>query len=250
MFCRNKMTVGIILQARMGSTRLPGKVMLKVLGKPLLELQIERLKRIPQINRIIVATSTKEEEKPIVNLVKSLKGVDLFKGSEKNVLDRFYRAASFFKLDVILRLTSDCPIIDPQVVHKVLTKFLTSSEKIDYASNVFPRTYPRGLDTEVFSFRALEFAHREATLESEREHVTPFIWSNPVRFPRENVYNAEDLSHFRWTVDTPEDFELIERIYMSLYRSNPLFNLEDCVRLLKEHPEWEKINSHIEQKAN
>jgi spore coat polysaccharide biosynthesis protein SpsF len=243
------MTVGIILQARMGSTRLPGKVMLKILGKPLLELQIERLKRVPQVDRIIVATSMKDEEQPILDLVNGLKGVDLFRGSENDVLDRYFRAALFYKLDVIVRLTSDCPLIDPEVTYSVLKQFLSGSGRFEYVSNVFPRTYPRGIDTEVFSFRALEIAHREATVESEREHVTPFIWKDRLRFPQENVCNAVDLSHFRWTVDTSEDFDLIGKIFMSLYRSNPHFKLEDCLNLLKEHPEWEKINSKIEQKT-
>ncbi|MHB8482287.1 MAG: cytidylyltransferase domain-containing protein [Nitrospiria bacterium] len=243
------MKTGIIVQARMGSTRLPGKVLLRILGKPLLQLQIERLKRIPEVDQIIIATTLKEEEKPIVELVESLDGVDLFRGSETDVLDRYYQAALFFKLDTVVRITSDCPLIDPEVVYRVLKKYIDLRGKVDYVSNVFPRTYPRGLDTEVFSFKALETAYKESTLSPDREHVTPYIWRQPPQFRLANVSYESDLSHLRWTVDMPEDFELINKIYVSIYPLKSLFCLKDCLDLLKSHPDWEKINSNIEQKS-
>jgi spore coat polysaccharide biosynthesis protein SpsF len=233
----------------MGSTRLPGKVMMPVLGKPLLQLQLERLKRIPDVDQIIVATSQKEEEKPIIDLVHEDHDIELFRGSENDVLDRYYRTACFFEVDIIMRITSDCPLIDPEVSHQILKKFLDYKGSADYVSNAFPRSYPRGLDTEVFSFQALETAYKESTLTPDREHVTPYIWRQPQRFRMANVTYETDFSHLRWTVDTPEDFELINKIYTSLYSLKPLFCLKDCLDLLKVHPDWGKISSHIEQKS-
>lgn len=244
------MKTGIVVQARMGSTRLPGKVMLKILGKSLLQLQIERLKRVPEVDHIIIATTLKETESPIVELINSLDGIDLFRGEELNVLDRYYQAAKLFKLDTIIRITSDCPLIDPKVTYQVLKKYIDLRGRAEYVSNVFPRTYPRGLDTEVFSFQALESAQRESVQTREREHVTPFICERPARFPQASVTHNLDLSHFRWTVDTTEDFVLVEKIYSSIYPLKPSFLLDDCVELLKNNPEWKKINAHVKQKIN
>jgi spore coat polysaccharide biosynthesis protein SpsF len=236
-----------IIQARMGSTRLPGKVLKTVLGKPLIAYQIERLKRCKWIDKLVVATTTKEPDSAIVELCQQL-NVDVFRGSESDVLERYYQAACHYQADVVVRLTADCPLIDPEIVDQVIMTYLDHYPKYDYVSNTVKRTYPRGLDTEVFSFNALQTAHQEAGAPHLREHVTPYIYMNSNLFKLGKVLNDTDYSQHRWTVDTLEDFELIKRIIEQLYPINPLFHQEDVINLLREHPEWTLINAHIEQK--
>lgn len=237
----------IIVQARMTSTRLPGKVLKQVLGKPLLEYQIERLQRVKLANEIVIATTTNETDEPIVELCNRL-AVAYFRGSEDDVLSRYYGAATAHKADLVVRVTSDCPLIDPQVIDTVIDYCLQNQSHYDYVSNSLERTYPRGMDTEVFSFSTLQQAFGEATAQPDREHVTPFIYRQPARYRLGHVIYSEDCSHHRWTVDTPEDFELIQKIIEEIYPSEPCFTLENCLRLLQQHPDWYCINSHIEQK--
>lgn len=242
------MTTAIIVQARMGSTRLPGKIMKKVLDKPLLEYQLERLLRVKYADQVIIATTDHGGEQPIVDLCLRL-GVPYFRGSEQDVLARYYGAATQYGADVVVRITSDCPLIDPAVVDKVIGFYLTHKEEYDFVSNTFAkRTYPRGMDTEVFSYKALKEANEEATDEAEREHVTIFIKRRPERYRLKTLPYDKDFSHYRWTVDTPEDFMLIEKMITALYPVNPHFTLEDCLALLTENPDWIKINEHIKQK--
>lgn len=237
----------IIVQARMGSTRLPGKVLREVLGKPLLEYQLERLARVRLSDLVVVATTDLEQDEPIVTLCRRL-GVPFFRGPEEDVLARYYLAAREFGAEIVARITADCPIIDPAVVDQVFRFYLDHAGEYDYVSNVRRRTYPRGMDTEVFSFRALEESHREARREAEREHVTIFIKEHPERYRLGGVEYHQDYSRYRWTVDTEEDFQLIAKIITALHPENPRFTLEDCLQLLAEYPEWEKINAHIKQK--
>jgi spore coat polysaccharide biosynthesis protein SpsF len=242
------MTTVIIVQARMASTRLPGKIMKEVLGKTLLEHQIERLHRVKQADKLVIATTDHGEEQPIVDLCERL-GVDSFRGSEKDVLSRYYGAATQYGADMVVRITSDCPLIDPAVVDGVIDHFQRRHSEVDYASNTFPElTYPRGMDTEVFSYRALKEAYQEAVDLPEREHVTIFIKRRPERYRIVNLPYRQDVSRHRWTVDTPEDLELIARILTALYPQNPEFTLEDCLDLLRKHPEWEEINGEVRQK--
>ncbi len=241
------MKIVAIVQARTGSTRLPGKVMKPLLGLPMLARLLERLARCQKLDDIVVATTDDGSEQPIVELVDSL-NVHVFRGSEDDVLTRYYGATQRYGADVVVRITSDCPLIAPEVVDTCVEAFSASGGDVDYASNVFTRTYPRGLDTEVFSMRALETAFKEATTPSEREHVTPFIWRQPQRFRLLDVVDTEDHSDLRWTVDTPEDFELVSRIYGALYPTNPAFSYRDVLRLLDEHPGWSGLNRHVEQK--
>lgn len=231
----------------MGSTRLPGKVLKKVLGKPLLEYQIERIRHATLIDDIVIATTTKEADKPIVNLCKKL-SILYYRGSEEDVLSRYYEAALKFEADVVVRLTSDCPLIDPIVIDHVIRTFLNEKDKLDYVSNTIERTFPRGMDTEVFSFNALEKAFTCAKQSSFREHVTPFIYKNPNDFRLKNVKLNEDYSNYRLTVDTIEDFNLIKRVLASLYVESPVFKLEDLILFLRLNPDLEKINAHVEQK--
>lgn len=237
----------IIVQARMTSTRLPGKVMKQVLGKSLLQYQLERLQRVKLADEIVIATTTNQTDESIVELCNRL-AVPCFRGSEEDVLGRYYQAARVYKADTVVRVTSDCPLIDPQVIDEVIDCYLKNKSNYDYVSNSLERTYPRGMDTEVFSFSALQQACWEATAQSDREHVTPFIHRQPARYRLGHVIYSEDCSHHRWTVDTPEDFELIQKIIEAIYPRKPNFTLEDCLSLLKKHPEWYIINSHVSQK--
>lgn len=222
--------------------------MKKVLDKTLLEYQLERLFRVKQADQVIIATTDHGQEQPIVDLCQRI-GVPYFRGSERDVLARYYGAANEYGADVVVRITSDCPLIDPVVVDKVISFYLTHQTKYDYVSNTFPElTYPRGMDTEVFSFQALKEAYDEAVAQEEREHVTIFIKRRPERYRIKNLTYEEDYSHYRWTVDTPEDFELVKRIITTLYPTDPHFTLEDCLTLLAQHPEWARINEQIKQK--
>ncbi len=241
------MKVVIITQARMTSTRLPGKVLKKVQGKSLLEHQIERLKRVPSADHIVVATTVNETDQPIVDLCQRLQ-VSFYRGSEQDVLSRYYEAARQFKADVVVRVTSDCPVIDPQVVGQTIERFLEKYPLYDYVTNVLKRTFPRGMDTEVFSFKALEEAFNEAIHPLEREHVTPFIQNQAQRYKLENITFHEDQSRHRWTVDMPEDLALITRIIDALYPVKKEFDLQDMLALLKKNKEWSRLNAAIEQK--
>lgn len=236
----------IIVQARMGSTRLPGKVLKEVLGRPLLDFQMERLSRCARADAVAVATTDRPGDLPLVEYCRE-KGIPCFRGDEQDVLSRYHGAASEFRADLVVRSTADCPIIDPAVVDRVIS-LVADNPAVDYASNVLDRTYPRGLDCEVFPFRMLDLAHREAALPAEREHVTPFLWSRPDRFRLAGVKHPVDLSRHRWTVDTPEDFALIRNILEEVYPANPRFGLEDCLAVLERHPDWPLLNAQIEQK--
>jgi len=231
----------------MTSTRLPGKVLYEVMGKPLLEYQIERLGRAKLADKIVIATTTNESDLPIVELCKRL-GVAYYRGSEEDVLSRYYEAAAEFGADVIIRATSDCPLIDPGVIDEVIGMYIKNREKYDYVSNTLERTYPRGLDTEVFSMTALKKAHKEASEQPEREHVTLYMYRHPERFRLASSSATKDYSKHRWTVDTPEDFGLIKLILQELYPLNSRFTWMDVIGLLNEHPEWVQINAAIEQK--
>ena len=237
----------VIVQARMTSTRLPGKVMKRVLGKPLLEYQLERLRRVTLADEIVVATTTNAEDQPIVDLCERL-DVPCFRGSERDVLARYYEAATQHPADAVVRVTSDCPVIDPAVVIEVIRYYRDQRDRLDYVSNGLSRTYPRGMDTEVFSYQALREAYVEATDEPEREHVTPFIYRRPKRYRLANVAFRKDASRHRWTVDTREDFELVRRIIEGLYPGNRNFTLADMLELIEAHPDWAEINAHVEQK--
>lgn len=241
------MRVGIIVQARMTSTRLPGKVLMPVLGKSLLEYQLERLLRVRNSDEIIIATTKNDSDQAIVDFCHRV-GVKVFRGSEEDVLSRYYDATLESKLDVVVRVTSDCPVIDPNVVSEVIDTYLANSTICDYVSNTLIRNFPRGMDTEVFPFELLEKAHFNAIEPHQREHVTPYIYQNPHLFRLVNVPYRKDASRHRWTVDTPEDFELIRRIIEELYPKNPAFELEVILELMDRHPDWFELNSQIEQK--
>jgi spore coat polysaccharide biosynthesis protein SpsF (cytidylyltransferase family) len=237
-----KVKIAAIIQARMGSTRLPGKVMIEIAGKPMLWHIIDRLKRAELIHSIVIATTTKEIDKPIVKLAED-SGTGSYTGSEEDVLDRYYQAAKEFAVDAIVRITADCPLIDPRVLDRVIQRYLEGD--CDYASNTLKSTYPDGIDVEVFSYAALETAWKEARLASEREHVTPYIWKNPNKFRLANVENDVDLSYLRWPVDEKEDLEFVRQVYKHLYKEGHIFYMKDVLGLLEKYPDLKQINQGI-----
>jgi len=237
----------IIVQARMTSTRLPGKVMKIVCGKPLLEHLINRLKRVKCADQIVIATTVNETEDIIVELCKKL-DISYYRGSEEDVLGRYYEAAVEYGGDVIIRITSDCPVIDPDVVSYLIDFYMRNLKKYDYVTNTLKRTYPRGMDAEIVSFKALKEAHFNAYDPLDREHVTPFIRNRPTQYHLHNIKYSSDLSRYRLTVDTSEDMELIRRIFESLYVENPEFTMKDILSKMAANPEWEYINAHVKQR--
>ena len=231
-------TVGII-QARMGSTRLPGKILKPLLGSPMLARMLERVKRAKKLDAVVVATTNKPEDDATAELAQRC-GVQVFRGDEHDVLDRFYKAAKETGAGVVVRLTGDCPLHDPAVIDEVIGHFLNS--KVDYTHS--PANYPEGLDTEVFSFEALERAWKEAKLPSEREHVTPYIRNHPELFHIDGAWTSGggDHSAMHWSVDTEQDFDFVAKIYEQLYPINPSFNKDDVLALLAQRPELLEIN--------
>jgi len=232
-----------IVQARMNSTRLPGKVMKKILRKPLIGYLLERLGKSKKVNKIVIASSRKRNNDELCKYVKRL-GLDVYRGEEDDVLDRYYQAASQFNPDAIVRISGDCPLIDYKVIDRVISYYLKGN--FDYVSNVNPPTYPDGLDTEVFSFKALEEAWKNAKLKSEREHVTPYI-INSGKFKIGNVRAENDFSSKRWTVDNEEDFILISKIIENLYKENSYFDMYDILKFENKNPELFEINKHIKR---
>lgn len=241
----DKMKVVAIIQARMTSTRLPGKVLKKVMDKTLLEYQLERVACSKQIDEIIVATTVNKSDDPIVELCNRL-DVSTYRGSENDVLSRYYEAAVQSEADVVVRLTSDCPLIDPDIIDQVIEKYLTSD--FDYVSNTQIRTYPRGMDTEVFSAKMLELAHLNGRKDYEREHVTPYMYLNKDINSVGQLIDRQDNNEYRLTVDTPEDLELITKIIKEIYPNDEAYCLNKILKLLEEKPELTFINQHIEQK--
>ena len=242
------MNIVCIIQARVGSSRLPNKIFLDLEGKPVLARVIERLQNSKFINKIVVASPDKEGDDKIEDFINdNYKDVGVYRGSENDVLDRYYQAAEKFKADVVVRITSDCPLIDPEVVDKVIENFL--EKKIGYVSNVLgERTYPRGLDVEVFPFTALKRIWLEAKEADDREHVTLYLRKHPELFRAANVKNEEDYSRFRLTLDEEKDYELIKLVYNKLFPKNINFGLREVMELFKKEPNLEKINLEIEQK--
>ena len=235
--------IAAIIQARMGSTRLPGKVLIDIQGKPVLEHVIERVRKSRLVDDIIIATTDNEQDKAIIDFAKA-RGLYYYAGSEDDVLDRFYQAAQKFGAETIVRITPDDPFKDPEVIDKVIGYYLANKDKLDYVSNTIKPTYPEGLDVEVFSFVALERAWREAKMPSEREHVTPYIWNHPELFRLANIENDKDLSHLRWTLDYEEDLRLVREIYARLYHGQ-VFLMKDILALLRVEPELARINQGI-----
>jgi spore coat polysaccharide biosynthesis protein SpsF len=238
------MNVGII-QARTGSSRLPGKILMKVAGKTLLEHMIERISNSKKLDKIVIATTTKDTDDVIVSIAKKL-GIDYFRGSEDDVLDRYYNASKQYDADVVVRLCSDCPILDGNVIDTVLDDYFIG--EYDYVSNLvpLPRTYPDGLSVEVFSSELLAETQFNAKKPSEREHVTFYMWGQPDKYKIHRTEYGTDLSKYRFNIDYHEDFLLLEKIFEHFYPKNKNFLFEDVVKWLEENPQIFKLNSMIE----
>lgn len=234
-----------ILQARMGSSRLPNKVLRKIKGKTLLELYINRVKQSRLIDKIVIATTTNSEDDVIEKIASKL-GIECFRGSENDLLDRYYQCAKKYRADVVVRITPDDPFVDYRVIDRAVQIF--KDNQVDFVTNHFEPTYPEGLDVEVYSINALEKSWREAKLLSEREHVFPYIQNNQNQFKIINFKQEKDYSHLRWTIDYECDYEMTKVIYDYLYNKKPIFLQEDMLLLLEKHPEISKINAHIKRK--
>lgn len=241
------MNVVGIVQARMGSMRLPGKVMLDLAGFPMLARVIHRLQRAARVNKLVIAT-TCEKSDDTIQAYCNLHGWSCFRGDEQDVLDRYYRAAVAHQAEVVVRVTSDCPLIDPEVVDRVVKELLDRQPLVHYASNTLPpRTFPRGLDVEAIRMDALAKAWSEDKNMSWREHVTPYLYRNPQLFNLHGVFHAPDYSAMRWTVDTPEDFNFVRHIYETL--DTDRFVWTEVLGLLERHPELTEINRQVVQKV-
>lgn len=238
------MKITVIIQARMGSSRLPGKMLLDICGKPAVERVVERVKLVKNLDSIFLATTVSPLDDKLYNWAIRY-GLDCYRGSEEDVLDRYYQTALLAKADVLVRITGDCPLADPEIISGMISFFRNS--KYDYVCNTQPPTFPDGLDVEVFSSAALNKAWVEAKLKSEREHVTPFIWKHPEIFKIKNLTNDVDLSKYRWTLDTPEDLIFIKLVIQECDRIDGNWGMADVVQIVSAHPEWLKWNQHYKR---
>jgi len=230
-----------IIQARMGSTRLPGKVMADVHGRPMFQWLLNRVKAVPAIDEILVATTVDPDDDGLARWITEVAKVGCFRGSSENVLDRYFRAAEHRDADVIVRLTADDPLKDPQIIGQIIREFRARPD-LDYCSTSIRPTFPEGLDVEVFTYEALKRAHCEAALMSEREHVTPYIWKNPHLFKIHSFEQERDLSGWRWTVDKPADLDFVRAVY-GHFLKNPLVSYAELVPFIESHPEIAAINA-------
>ena len=238
----------VTIEARMCSTRLAGKVLKPILGRPLLALLIERVQRVWQADQIVVATTNKAADDPIAELACQL-GVGWFRGSEDDVLDRVLKAAQSVDAELIVETSGDCALIDPGVIDQLIATFKCNS--VDYCSNTLFRTYPRGMDAQIFPVAVLAQVAELTEDPPDREHVSLYIYEHPERFRLLNVASglASEVADLRLTVDTPEDFDLVRLVYEELYPGNPEFNLSDMLDLFRRRPELRVINQNITQKA-
>jgi len=237
-----------LIQARRGSSRLPDKVSLDLCGQPLLVRQVERVQLATKAGRVAVITTDEPGDDPLADLCQQ-HGIDVFRGSALDLLDRHYQAARHFgETEAVVKIPSDCPLIDPAVIDKVLGFFVDNSGQYDFVSNLHPATYPDGNDVEIMTLGALETAWREAKRPLEREHTTPFFWENPERFRLANVTWETGLDYsmsHRFTIDYPADYQFTKAVYEALYPGNPAFSLDDILTLLKQRPDIYGLNADL-----
>ena len=237
------MVAGII-QARMGSSRLPGKVLLRAAGKTMFEHFVERVRRANTLDIVALATTDRDIDDPLVALAKSIE-LPVYRGSEGDVADRFYGAATMLEADVVVRLLNDCPLLDPAVIDEIVGYFLSHRDEIDFISNQYPHTYPDGMDVSAFSFEALKKLHSLSYEPSHREHIVTGFWGMGDTFRWQNYYNRINLfREHRWTLDYPEDFELISAVLEALYSPDRLFTMQDVLDFLKSRPDLMELNRH------
>ena len=234
----------------MNSSRLPGKVMLDLCGKTVLAHVVDRVLACERVDEVVVATTEHPHDQRIVAEAENL-GVRVYRGSEDDVLERFFKAAKKFDAEILVRVTADCPLFDPRLLTRMYAEFerisLADSPNL-YLSNTRIRTYPRGLDAEIFNFPALELAHKEARQAFEREHVTPYMYQHPKKFALYSFKGGEDFSDFRWTLDTPEDYQFFEAVCSELHENGRIFSTEEVMGLLRDQPQLIELNAHVRQK--
>jgi spore coat polysaccharide biosynthesis protein SpsF len=237
-----------LIQARRGSSRLPDKVSLDLCGRPLLVRQVERVQRAKLVGRVAVITTTDASDDALVELCQQY-GIEVFRGSALDLLDRHYQAALHFgETEGVVKIPSDCPLIDPAIIDKVLGVYKETAGQYDFVSNLHPATYPDGNDVEAMTFAALETAWREAQRPLEREHTTPFFWENPDRFRLANVTWETGLDYsmsHRLTIDYPADYEFIKAVYEALYPTDSNFGLDEILTLLKQRPDIYALNADL-----
>lgn len=243
------MKIVAVVEARIFSVRLPGKVLKDIVGKPMLQHIIERLKKSQLTDQIVVAIAD-EKDSPIPNLVKNC-GVEGFIGNVEDVLDRDYQVAKKYGAEIIVRICADRAVIDPQVVDKVIDFYLANRSKVDYVSNCLILSYPQGLVVEIFSFEALQTAWQNAKEPYQREHVTIYIYEHPEKYKLHNIEAPSKFHYpyYRWTVDYEEDLQFVREIYKCLYFKNPNFSTKDIINLLQAKPELIEINAHLGLKS-
>ena len=229
----------------MSSTRLPGKVLMEAAGKPFLAHMVERLERVSSLDGIIIATTINPIDDPIQECARQL-GVECFRGSEDDVLQRVLDAAIAYNVDVIVEMTGDCPLIDPALVESCIQEYLETG--YDYVSNVLERTYPIGMDTQVFSTKTLAEAAESTNDPKDREHVSLYIYRHPERYRLRNILGPSELTRpkLRLTLDTQEDFQLLRRIFEELYPTNCRFGLAEILALIDERPDLAELNAHVQ----
>jgi spore coat polysaccharide biosynthesis protein SpsF len=239
-----------IVQARMGSTRFPGKIMKKIEGKPVLWHVYDRLRHSKKLDSIIIATTILKEDDSVEDFCKE-NNILFSRGSVEDVLSRYFFTAQKFSCENIVRITSDCPVIDPEIIDSMIEQFFAENKEkinIDYLSNSLERTFPRGLEAEIFPFKTLEKTFNEATESYEKEHVTPYIYQHPELFKLKNYSSSKNYSNLRWTLDTNEDFQLMKEIYAILYDGDKIFLFNDILALMEKKPGLRNINNNIKQK--
>lgn len=241
------MKIGAIIQARMGSTRLPGKIMMDISGKPMIWHVVDRLKRSEKLNEIVIA-STFDSKNDVLEAFADDNNINFFRGSEEDVLQRYLDGAEKYNIDLIVRITSDCPLIDPNIVDCVINEHIDSNAH--YTSNTQQRSFPRGLDVEVFSRDSLLRIDRLAIKKYQREHVTPFFYENPSEFKLNNVTTEGKIRqpYLRLCVDTEEDLKFVREVFKRLYKPPDIIKIEDIIDLIEKEPELAMINKNIKQK--
>jgi spore coat polysaccharide biosynthesis protein SpsF len=235
----------------MTSARLPGKILMEALGRPLLQYELERIWKIKSLDDVVVATTRNASDDPVAGFCDAI-GQPVFRGAEHDVLSRYYEAAVERHADAVVRFTADCPLVDPEISGRAIGHYLENKDNLDYCAvdvKYTPYPFPRGTDTEAFSMGALAEAHGEAVSPREREHVTPFIYDRLERYRAAWLPAERDLSGYRLTVDTPEDFALIKAVIERLYPANPDFHLKDVIDLLDRSPALARLNASVRQKA-
>ncbi len=236
-----------VIQTRCGSSRLPGKVLMPLAGKPLFVRQVERVKAAQLSGTVVVATTTEAVDDPITEIC-AQEGLECFRGHPYDLLDRHYQAALKYNGQIVLKIPSDCPLIDPQIIDRVIAYYLSNRDKFDFVSNLHPATYPDGNDVEIMGMAVLEDAWKYAAKNFEREHTTPYFWENPEKFRIGNVTMEGRLDYsmlHRWTIDYKEDYLFIKAVFEELYPLNPLFSCFDIIHLLEKRSDIYQINHQL-----